>query len=145
MPALPPPLTAANGMRPGSATVVLHHSMVKLPGKPMTPRLFDERVGFFSVSQMDYGIDEHRTPNRRYITRWRLEKKDAEAELSEPIKPIVYWIDASTPPKWIPYIKRGWKVGRKPLNRQGSGTAIAKVAPTQEEDPTSAPRTHDIR
>jgi hypothetical protein len=39
------------GMRPGSATVVLHHSMVKLPEKPMQPRLFDERVGYFSVSR----------------------------------------------------------------------------------------------
>ena len=49
-------------MRPGSATVVLHHSMVKLPEHPMTPRLFDERVGYFSVRQMDYGRDEQRAP-----------------------------------------------------------------------------------
>src|SRR5579864_3269327 len=47
------------GMRPGSATIVLHHSMVKLPNDPM-PRLFDERVGYFSVNQMDYGRDEQR-------------------------------------------------------------------------------------
>ena len=59
-------------MRPGSATVLLHHSMVRLPDEPMTPRLFDERVGYFSVRQIDYGRDEHRSPNRRYITRWRL-------------------------------------------------------------------------
>ncbi|HUE24585.1 MAG TPA: DUF5117 domain-containing protein [Bryobacteraceae bacterium] len=60
---------AAGGMRPGSATVVLHHSMVKLPEHPMTPRLFDERVGYFSVRQMDYGRDEQRAPKRIYITR----------------------------------------------------------------------------
>ncbi len=74
---------AAGGMHPGSATVVLHHSMVKLPEHPMTPRLFDERVGFFSVRQLDYGRDEHRAPRRIYITRWRLEKKDPAAALSE--------------------------------------------------------------
>ena len=47
----------------------MHYSMVQLPEKPMKPRLFDERVGYFSVSQMDYGKDEHRAPERRYITR----------------------------------------------------------------------------
>src|SRR6185503_10559706 len=90
------------GMRPGSATVVLHHSMVKLPENPMMPRLFDERVGYFSVTQMDYGRDEHKAPERRYITRWRLEKKDPNAAVSEPVKPIVYWIDSATPTQWVP-------------------------------------------
>src|SRR5271167_4114342 len=78
---------AAGGMRPGSATAVLHHSMVKLPEHPMTPRLFDERVGYFAVRQMDYGRDEARAPKRIYITRWRLEKRDPGAALSEPVKP----------------------------------------------------------
>ncbi len=45
----------------------------------MTPRLFDERVGYFSAAQIDYGRDEHRAPQRRFITRWRLEKKDPNA------------------------------------------------------------------
>ena len=66
-----------------------------------------ERVGYFSVSQLDYGKDEHRAPERRYITRYRLEKKDPNAELSEPIKPIVYWIDPATPTKWVPFLKKG--------------------------------------
>ena len=56
----------------------MHYSMVLLPEKPMQPRLFDERVGYFSRQQMDYGKDEHRAPERRYITRYRLEKKDPE-------------------------------------------------------------------
>ena len=94
-------------MRPGSATVVLHHSMVRLPENPMMPRLFDERVGYFTVGQMDYGRDEQRAPKRRYIARWRLEKKDPSAALSEPVKPIVYYIDAATPTKWVPWLKKG--------------------------------------
>ena len=73
----------------------------------MMPRLFDERVGYFSVRQLDYGRDDHRSPQRRFITRWRLEKKDPSAALSEPVKPIVYWIDPATPAKWVPYMKRG--------------------------------------
>src|SRR5204862_2839572 len=87
---------AATGMRPGSATVVLHHSMVKLPEKAMMPRLFDDRVGYFSTTMMDYSREEHRAPRVRYITRWRLEKKDPTAALSEPVKPITYFIDSAT-------------------------------------------------
>src|ERR1035438_9222690 len=83
-------------MRPGSATIVLHHSMVRLPEKPMMPRVFDERVGYFSASLMDYSKDEHRAPRVRYIARWRLEKKDPAAAVSEPVKPIVYYIDSAT-------------------------------------------------
>ncbi len=127
---------AAGGMNPGSATVVLHYSMVRLPEKPMMPRLFDERVGYFSVSQMDYGRDEHKAPERRYITRWRLEKKDPNAELSDPVKPIVYWIDSATPTKWIPYMKRGVEKWQKAFEAAGFKNAIiAKLAPTPEQDP----------
>lgn len=128
------------GMRPGSATVVLHHSMVKLPENPMQPRLFDERVGYFSVSQMDYGVDEQRAPRRRYINRYRLEKKDPSAALSEPVKPIVYWIDAATPTKWVPYMKAGVESWQKAFEAAGFKNAIiAKLAPTPEEDPDFSP------
>ena len=86
----PNPNPFAQGMRAGTnATVVMHYSMVKLPENPMMPRLFDERVGYFTVENHDYGVDEQRAPKRTYITRWRLEKKDPNAEISEPIKPIV--------------------------------------------------------
>src|SRR6185369_14950002 len=74
----------------GTATVVMHYSMVKLPENKMLPRLFDDRVGYFSVRMLDYSQDEHRSPERKFITRWRLEKKDPNAPISEPVKPIVY-------------------------------------------------------
>ncbi|HJZ67960.1 MAG TPA: zinc-dependent metalloprotease, partial [Blastocatellia bacterium] len=135
----PIPVTAG-GMNPGSATVVVHYSMVKLPEKPMMPRVFDERVGYFTVSQMDYGRDEHKAPERRYITRWRLEKKDPNAEISEPVKPIVYWIDSATPTKWIPYMKRGVEKWQKAFEAAGFKNAIiAKLAPTPEQDPDFSP------
>jgi hypothetical protein len=84
----PPNPFMGTGMSGNSGTVVMHYSMVRLPEKPMMPRLFDSRVGYFTVRLLDYGKDEHRAPQRTFITRWRLEKKNPAAEKSEPVKPI---------------------------------------------------------
>ncbi len=133
----PAPNQFAQGMRAGTnATVVMHYSMVKLPEQPMMPRLFDERVGYFFVRKLDYGVDEHRAPQRTYITRWRLDKKDPNAELSEPIKPIVYYVDPATPTKWIPWIKKGIEDWQPAFEAAGFKNAIiAKEAPSKTEDP----------
>src|SRR5260370_712750 len=121
---------SSGGMRPGSATVALHHSMVKLPEKPMKSRLYDDRVGYFTVFQMDYSRDEQRAPQRRYITRWRLEKKDPTAALSEPLKPIVYWIDFATPSNLVPSMISGVEDWQKAFEAAGFKNAIlAKPAP----------------
>ena len=126
------------GMRGSTATVVVHFSMVKLPEKPMTPRLFDDRVGFFSVRMLDYSQDEHRSPERRYIVRHRLEKKDPAAAVSEPVKPIVL-ID-SYPLKWRPYIKKGIEAWQPAFEEAGFKNAIiAKQAPEPGEDPAWSP------
>jgi len=133
----PPPNPFAAGMRTGTnATVVMHYSMVKLPEKPMMPRIFDERVGYFTIRQTDYGIDEQRAPQRTYITRWRLEKKDPNAEISEPIKPIVYYVDPATPTKWVAWIKKGIEDWQPAFEAAGFKNAIiAKEAPSKSEDP----------
>ena len=132
------------GMRPGSATVVLHYSMVKLPENPMMARVFDERVGYFSVDQMDYGRDEQRAAHREYITRWRLEKKDPSAAVSEPVKPIVYYIDSAAPTKWIPWLERGVQDWQPAFEAAGFKNAIiAKPAPTAAQDPDFSPE--DVR
>ena len=123
-------------VRPGSASVLMHYSMVLLPATPMQPRLFDDRVGYFTVQQLDYGQDEHRSPRRRYITRWRLDKKDPSAAISEPVKPIVYWIDPATPAKWVPYLKRGVESWQPAFEAAGFKRAIiAKEAPSAKQDP----------
>ncbi|MDX1984347.1 MAG: zinc-dependent metalloprotease [Bryobacteraceae bacterium] len=105
---------SAPGMRPGTnATIVATYSMIKLPENPMTPRLFDDRLGFFNIRHLDYSSPEHRAAERRFITRWRLEKKDPTAAVSEPVKPIVFYIDPATPEKWVPFVKKGvedWQV-----------------------------------
>src|SRR5579871_942373 len=140
--AITPALAA--GMRPGSATVVLHHSMVKLPEKPMMPRAFDERVGFFTQNMLDYSRDEHRAPRVRYIARWRLEKKDPNAAVSEPVKPIVYYIDEATPMKWREWVKRGIESWQGAFEAAGFKNAIiGKLAPSAEEDPDFSPE--DVR
>ena len=140
----PAPVVLAGGMRPGSATLVLHHSMVKLPEKPMLPRMYDQRVGYFTQSMLDYSRDEHRAPRVRYIARWRLEKKDPNAALSEPVKPIVYYIDAATPMKWREWVKKGVESWQAAFEAAGFKDAVvAKLAPTPEEDPEFSPE--DVR
>jgi hypothetical protein len=131
-------------MRGNSATVVLHHSMVRLPEKPMMPRLFDERVGYFTTSTMDYSRSEYKAERTRYIARWRLEKKDPAAAISEPVKPIVYYIDAATPRKWVPWLKKGIEDWNEAFLAAGFKNAIiGKEAPTAAQDPTWSPE--DVR
>ena len=135
------PRAQQQGMQPGTnASVVMHYSMVKLPERPMMPRLADERVGYFDINVMDYGRDEHRAPQRTYITRWRLEKKDPNAALSEPVKPIVYYVDPATPAKWVAAVKRGIEQWQPAFEAAGFSRAIiAKEAPTPEEDAEWSP------
>jgi uncharacterized protein DUF4953/uncharacterized protein DUF5117/uncharacterized protein DUF5118 len=125
----------ARGMRGSSGTVLTHHSMVKLPEKPMMARLFDERVGYFTQGLIDYGSAEHRSESKRFITRYRLEKKDPNAEISEPVKPIVYYIDPATPKKWVPYLKKGIEDWQVAFETAGFKNAIiAKEAPANDPD-----------
>lgn len=124
------------GPPPGTISVIMHYSMRHLPEVPMKPRYYDNRVGYITHSQDDYGVDSHQAETKRYIARWRLEKKDPNAELSEPIKPIVYWIDRSVPEKWKPYMKQGVEDWQVAFEQAGFKNAIiGKYAPSVEEDP----------
>src|SRR5688572_30414578 len=126
---------AARGMRGSSATVVTSYSMVKLPEKPMMARLFDERVGYFTQGLIDYGTEEHRSVQKRFITRYRLEKKDPAPALSEPVKPIIYWVDPATPKKWVPFVKKGIEDWQVAFEAAGFRNAIiAKEAPVNDPD-----------
>src|SRR5262249_45572079 len=98
---------------------------------------YDDRVGYFTTAQMDYTADEDRARTVRYIARWRLEKKDPKAAISEPVKPIVYYIDSATPKKWVPWLKKGVEDWNEAFAAAGSKNGIlAKDAPTAKEDPT---------
>jgi hypothetical protein len=131
-----------------SLTLEMNHSMILLPEEPMMPRMEDERVGYFSVEQTDYGIEAQRAVKRRYITRWRLEPSDPEAfsrgELVEPVKPIVFYVDPATPMKWRPYIKRGVEDWKEAFEAAGFKNAIrAMDPPTPGQDPEFSPE--DVR
>jgi len=75
----------------------LHYSLARLPAQPMARRAADPRLGHFVSFSDDFSADLARSPRQRYINRWRLEKKDPAAELSEPVKPITYWLDRNIP------------------------------------------------
>jgi hypothetical protein len=132
----------------GTMSVELNQSIILLPEEPWYKRLYDDRVGYFSVRQTDYSSEAQRADSKRYITRWRLEPSDWDAyergELVEPVKPIVYYIDPSTPEKWRPWLKNGINVWQKAFEKAGFKNAImAKDPPSKEEDPDWSPE--DVR
>jgi hypothetical protein len=119
-----------------SPTAVVHYSFIKLPEKPMMGRLVDERVGYFTHGHTNYSRTVHEVKPTEYIARWRLEKKDPKALKSEPVKPIVYYIDPATPKKWVPFVKQGIEAWQPAFEAAGFIKAIqAKEPPTPEQDP----------
>ena len=132
----------------GTLSIEMNQSMILLPENPMIPRYHDERVGFFSLEQIDYSADEQKAAERRYITRWRLEPSDWDAynrgEAVEPVKPITYYIDPATPEKWRKYIKQGVEDWQTAFEKVGLKNAIiAKDPPSKDEDPEWSPE--DVR
>lgn len=127
-----------------SGSVSMAYNLVRLPEKPMMPRLMDDRVGYFGLSRVDYGSPEHESKRERLIARWRLEKKDPSAAVSEPVKPIVWYIDKATPAEWVPYVKKGVEAWNVAFEAAGFKHAVqAKPFPTKEEDPEFDPE--DVR
>jgi hypothetical protein len=82
---------------PHAITVREHTSMIELPGPGYAPRRFDPRSGYFAVDYRDYAAPLGEPLDQRFIARHRLEKKDPSAAVSEPVKPIVYYVDRGAP------------------------------------------------
>lgn len=119
-------------------------SIFLLPEKPMQPRLADPRVGFFSVDFTDYGTDQYGGVPRAFITRYRLEKKFPDQAISEPIKPIVFYVSREVPERWRPYLKRAVDDWRPLFEQAGFRDAIiGRDAPSEGEDPNWDP--DDVR
>ena len=134
----------------GSVSLEMNNSMILLPKIPMKRRYFDQRVGWFARSQVDYGLDVQESKSLKYLDRWRLEvkKEDIEkfkkGELVIPKKQIVYYIDRATPVKWRKYLKQGIEDWQVAFEEAGFKNAIiAKDPPTKEEDPEWSPE--DVR
>ncbi len=112
----------------------LQYSITRLPAEPMRARAADARLGHFVVTHSDFSDDLARNPRQRFIYRWRLEKKDPAAELSEPVKPVTYWIDRSVPLKYRASITAGILEWNKAFERIGFKDAITvKVQPDDAE------------
>ncbi len=120
-----------------SNTIVMSWSFHRLPDVPMKPRLCDDRVGYFSVRFTDFANVKQQVETRCYITRWRLVKKDPSAAVSDPVKPIVFYIDPATPKKWIPWLEKAVDAWQPAFEAAGFSHAImAKEAP---DDPDWSP------
>ena len=110
-------------------TVGYRHALLPMPEDGFTPRADDPRIGFFTTNVDDLtGVTS--TPWRDMIHRWRLEKKDPEAAMSEPVEPITWWIENTTPEEFRPIIKAGvekWNLAFEPLGFKNA--VVVKVQP----------------
>jgi Met-zincin/Domain of unknown function (DUF5117) len=93
----PGPLVRGTVPTPQAVTVRQHHSLVELPDDHYRPRALDPRVGAFAIEFNDYATPITEPIEKRWIVRHRLEKKDPSAAVSDPVEPIVYYVDNGTP------------------------------------------------
>ena len=134
--------------RANTVTIEMNQSLVLLPAEPMRPRYADPRVGYFSVSRINYGLDEQKAATETFIRRWRLEPSDPEAyargEVVDPVTPITYYVDPATPERYVGAVRRGIENWQAAFETAGFSNAIVALeAPSKEEDPDWDPE--DVR
>lgn len=129
------PAHPAAGVKPVS--MVVGHSFVFLPDKPMAYRAADPRIGFFTAKFTEFEPGSGSAVlSRDVITRFRLEKKDPSAKVSDPVKPIIFYIGPGVPKRWRPYIKAGVELWKPAFEAAGLSNAITAVeAPDPSVDP----------
>ncbi|WP_286485991.1 zinc-dependent metalloprotease [Empedobacter falsenii] len=122
-----------------AVTLGVTSNIVLLSTTPMQPRLADNRVGYFTEKHWFFNDAQHKMEDQRFITKWRLEPKDEDkekylkGELVEPKKPIIYYIDPSTPKQWRQKIIAGvhdWQVA---FEKAGFKNAIIAKEPTADD------------
>ena len=118
---------------PRYLSVTARHIFIKMPDDGYEPRVNDHRVGYFVNKSTDLTSYEN-FPNFALINKWRLIKKDPQAELSEPVEPIVYWVENSTPEEIIPAVVAGIENWNIAFEEAGFKNAI--VAKIQPKDAT---------
>ena len=120
LPTTPPPSVTPD---PRSMFVSFYYSLMPLP-EPMQTRLADERVGFFTVARTDFTTDAKIKSKTHYLERWRLEKKDPSAAISEPKEPIVYWLDKNIPEQYRATVTAGVLEWNKAFEKAGFKNAL---------------------
>jgi hypothetical protein len=114
---------------PRYVTVTLQHAFIQLPEDGFTPRRDDPRVGYFG-QQFDDLTSDQTTNYRDVINRWHLEKKDPSAKVSDPVKPITWWIENTTPLEWRDIIRDATLSWNLAFEKAGFSNAIVvKVQP----------------
>ena len=129
VPTPPPPATPPD---PRSLFVGYVYNIAKLPAQPMAARRTDPRLGHFFDVVTDLSNDLKVDPRQHYVQRWRLEKADPAAALSEPKKPIVYWLDKNIPVQYRASVEAGVLEWNKAFERIGFKNAI--VVKQQPDD-----------
>ncbi len=114
-----------------SVTVKYIHNLIEVPDNDFKPRIDDARIGYFMNTVTDL-TDRSTTPWRDLINRWNLVKKDPEATVSEPVEPITYWIENTTPLEMRPTIKMA--VEKWNIAFEAAGFKNAVVVKTQPDD-----------
>ena len=113
-----------------SIPIGIHYSLVELPASPMRPRYADQRVGYFISAFKDFSRDTAESFFVRYVNRWRLEKREPGSGLSEPVRPITYYIDHTVPLEWRPYVRAGILEWNRAFEEAGyRGAVVALDAP----------------
>ncbi len=113
---------------------------------PMRPRYADDRVGTFTTNIADYTSDSAPSPRSFFVNRWRLEKKDPSAAMSDPRQAIVFWIDRNVPVNYRDTIVEGILVWNKAFERIGFSNAIvAKIQPDDADFDTLDARHASVR
>jgi len=128
-PFYPPPISLED---PRSLFLGYLYNFTKLPEVPMAPRLADSRVGHFSTAKVTFSEEQKLLPVRWYVQRWRMEKKDPQAAVSEPVKPIVFQLANEIPEKYRQPIRQGILEWNKAFERIGFRNAI--VVKQQPDD-----------
>jgi Met-zincin/Domain of unknown function (DUF5117)/Domain of unknown function (DUF5118) len=118
---------------PRSLFVSFYYSFAKLPDVPMTPRIADERVGHFVSSRTNFDEDTSPKVRQHFVNRWRLEKKDDAAAMSEPKEPIVFWIDKNVPVKYRKAVEGGIVEWNKAFEKIGFKNAIVAKQQTDKD------------
>ena len=105
------------------------HLFVEMPDDNFEPRVADQRIGYFSEKVTDLSTYESNNA-RDLMNRWRLVKKNPDAEISEPVEPLVYWVENSTPEEIRPFVVKGIEAWNQAFEKAGFKNAIvAKIQP----------------
>lgn len=124
----------ATMQNPYSLFHLYHFSLSTIPESDYVPRYGDDRIGHFMTMYQDYTNLDTESPYVRYIDRWHLKKKDPDARLSEPVEPIVFWVENTVPEEYRQAVAEGIEFWNPSFEKIGFKNAVvAKQMPDDAE------------